>query len=43
MLTADGLLFDFSDSDWHFWLDGAIAMSPRVPTFNADPNSLPGS
>jgi L-ascorbate metabolism protein UlaG (beta-lactamase superfamily) len=34
MPAADAMLFDFSDSDWHFGLDGAIAMAnayPRTP------------
>jgi L-ascorbate metabolism protein UlaG (beta-lactamase superfamily) len=34
MPTADAMLFDFSDSDWHFGLDGAITMAnayPRTP------------
>jgi hypothetical protein len=25
MPTADAMLFDFSDSEWHFGLEGAIA------------------
>jgi L-ascorbate metabolism protein UlaG (beta-lactamase superfamily) len=32
--SPDALLFDFSDSEWHFTLDGAIAMAnayPRTP------------
>ncbi len=34
MPTADAMLFDFSDSEWHFGLDGAIEMAnayPRTP------------
>jgi L-ascorbate metabolism protein UlaG (beta-lactamase superfamily) len=34
MAAPDVLLFDFSDSEWHFGLDGAIAMAnayPRTP------------
>jgi L-ascorbate metabolism protein UlaG (beta-lactamase superfamily) len=34
MPTPDAMLFDFSDSEWHFGLDGAIAMAnayPRTP------------
>jgi L-ascorbate metabolism protein UlaG (beta-lactamase superfamily) len=31
MPTPDALLFDFSDSDWHFGLDGAIAMANAYP------------
>jgi L-ascorbate metabolism protein UlaG (beta-lactamase superfamily) len=34
MPTPDALLFDFSDSEWHFGLDGAVAMAnayPRTP------------
>jgi L-ascorbate metabolism protein UlaG (beta-lactamase superfamily) len=34
MPTPDAMLFDFSASEWHFGLDGAIAMSnayPRTP------------
>ncbi|HEY6688637.1 MAG TPA: MBL fold metallo-hydrolase [Propionibacteriaceae bacterium] len=27
MPAADAMLFDFSDSEWHFGLDGAIAMA----------------
>jgi len=27
MPTADAMLFDFSDSEWHFGLDGAIEMA----------------
>jgi hypothetical protein len=27
MPTADAMLLDFSDSEWHFGLDGAIAMA----------------
>lgn len=32
MPTPDAMLFDFSDSDWHFGLDGAIAMANAYPT-----------
>ena len=31
MPTPDAMLFDFSDSDWHFGLDGAIAMANAYP------------
>ena len=34
MPTPDAMLFDFSDSEWHFGLDGAVAMAnayPRTP------------
>jgi L-ascorbate metabolism protein UlaG (beta-lactamase superfamily) len=34
MPAPDAMLFDFSDSEWHFGLDGAIAMAnayPRTP------------
>ena len=31
MPTADAMLFDFSDSDWHFGLDGAIEMANAYP------------
>ena len=34
MPAADAMLFDFSDSEWHFGIDGAIAMAnayPRTP------------
>lgn len=34
MQTPDAMLFDFSDSEWHFGLDGAVAMAnayPRTP------------
>jgi L-ascorbate metabolism protein UlaG (beta-lactamase superfamily) len=31
MPTADAMLFDFSDSEWHFGLDGAIAMANAYP------------
>ncbi len=34
MPAADAMLFDFSDSDWHFGLDNAITMAnayPRTP------------
>ena len=31
MPAPDLLLFDFSDSEWHFGLDGAIAMANRYP------------
>ena len=32
MPAPDALLFDFSDSDWHFGLDGAIEMANAYPT-----------
>jgi L-ascorbate metabolism protein UlaG (beta-lactamase superfamily) len=31
MPTADAMLFDFSDSEWHFGLDAAIAMANAYP------------
>ncbi len=31
MPTPDALLFDFSDSEWHFGLDGAVAMANAYP------------
>jgi L-ascorbate metabolism protein UlaG (beta-lactamase superfamily) len=31
MPPADAMLFDFSDSDWHFGLDGAVAMANTYP------------
>jgi L-ascorbate metabolism protein UlaG (beta-lactamase superfamily) len=31
MPNPDALLFDFSDSEWHFGLDGAIAMANAYP------------
>ena len=31
MPAPDAMLFDFSDSDWHFGLDGAIAMANAYP------------
>jgi L-ascorbate metabolism protein UlaG (beta-lactamase superfamily) len=34
MATPDAMLFDFSDSDWHVGLDGAVQMAnayPRTP------------
>jgi L-ascorbate metabolism protein UlaG (beta-lactamase superfamily) len=34
MPTPDAILFDFSDSEWHFGLDGAVTMAnayPRTP------------
>jgi hypothetical protein len=31
MPTADAMLFDFSDSEWHFRLDGAIEMANAYP------------
>ena len=31
MPTPDAMLFDFSDSDWHFGLDGAITMANAYP------------
>ena len=31
MFTPDAVLFDFSDSEWHFGLDGAIAMANAYP------------
>ncbi len=31
MPTPDAMLFDFSDSDWHFGLDGAVAMANVYP------------
>ena len=31
MPTADAMLFDFSDSEWHFGLDGAIDDGERLP------------
>jgi L-ascorbate metabolism protein UlaG (beta-lactamase superfamily) len=31
MPTADAMLFDFSDSEWHFGLDAAIAMANTYP------------
>src|SRR6476620_6814361 len=31
MPAADAMLFDFSDSEWHFGLDGAIAMANAYP------------
>lgn len=32
MPAPDALLFDFSDSEWHFGLDGAIKMAIAYPT-----------
>lgn len=32
MPAPDVLLFDFSDSEWHFGLDGAVAMANAYPT-----------
>ena len=32
MPTADAMLFDFSDSDWHFGLTGAVTMANAYPT-----------
>ena len=31
MPTPDALLFDFSDSEWHFGLDGAVTMANAYP------------
>ena len=31
MPAPDAMLFDFSDSDWHFGLDGAIQMASTYP------------
>jgi L-ascorbate metabolism protein UlaG (beta-lactamase superfamily) len=31
MPTPDALLFDFSDSEWHFGLDGAVEMANAYP------------
>jgi hypothetical protein len=31
MPTPDAMLFDFSDSEWHFGLDGAVAMANTYP------------
>ena len=31
MPTPDAMLFDFSDSEWHFGLDGAIEMANAYP------------
>jgi L-ascorbate metabolism protein UlaG (beta-lactamase superfamily) len=31
MPAADAMLFDFSDSEWHFGLEGAIAMANAYP------------
>ena len=31
MPAPDALLFDFSDSEWHFGLDGAIEMANAYP------------
>ena len=31
MPAADAMLFDFSDSEWHFGLDGVIAMANAYP------------
>jgi hypothetical protein len=31
MPTADAMLFDFSDSEWHFGLEPAIAMANTYP------------
>ena len=31
MPTPDAMLFDFSDSEWHFGLEGAIAMANAYP------------
>ena len=31
MPAPDALLFDFSDSEWHFGLDGAIQMANAYP------------
>jgi L-ascorbate metabolism protein UlaG (beta-lactamase superfamily) len=31
MATPDAMLFDFSDSEWHFGLDGAIQMANAYP------------
>ena len=35
MPTADAMLFDFSDSEWHFGLDGAVAMANAYPAHPA--------
>ncbi|MGB7981544.1 MAG: MBL fold metallo-hydrolase [Candidatus Nanopelagicales bacterium] len=32
MPAPDALLFDFSDSEWHFGLDGAVQMANTYPT-----------
>jgi L-ascorbate metabolism protein UlaG (beta-lactamase superfamily) len=32
MPTPDALLFDFSDSEWHFTFDGAVEMANAYPT-----------
>src|SRR4051812_28531325 len=32
MPIPDAMLFDFSDSDWHFWLTGAARMANAYPT-----------
>ncbi len=32
MPAADAMLFDFSDSEWHFGLDGAVQMANAYPT-----------
>ena len=32
MPAPDALLFDFSDSEWHFGLDGAVRMANAYPT-----------
>jgi L-ascorbate metabolism protein UlaG (beta-lactamase superfamily) len=32
MPVADALLFDFSDSEWHFGLSGAVKMANAYPT-----------
>jgi hypothetical protein len=31
MPAPDAMLFDFSDSEWHFGLDGAVAMANAYP------------
>ena len=31
MPPADAMLFDFSDSEWHFGLDGAVTMANAYP------------
>jgi hypothetical protein len=31
MPAPDAMLFDFSDSEWHFGLDGAVAIANACP------------
>jgi L-ascorbate metabolism protein UlaG (beta-lactamase superfamily) len=43
MPPADAMLFDFSDGDWHFGLDGAIAMANAYPHTQPQPEEHPMS